>query len=102
MILQCSQPVSETDLETRTKRAVNSQRKRQRFVWEEATEGDPKARIFALSFDVHQAEKSWEVVLSRENCHGVRAAGQCTACWERTKEAMRTVTRTSDIPVQQP
>lgn len=39
-------------------------------------EGDPKVIIFALSFDVCQAEKSWEVALSRENCHGVRMVGQ--------------------------
>lgn len=37
------------------------------YVWEEAREGDTKEIIFDLSFDVHQAEKSWEVFLSREN-----------------------------------
>lgn len=36
------------------------------YVQEEAREGDTKEIMFDLSFDVYQAEKSWEVFLSRD------------------------------------
>lgn len=35
------------------------------YVCEEARKGDTKEILFDLSFDVHQAEKSWEVFPER-------------------------------------
>lgn len=55
------------------------------YVWEEATEGHTKEITFVLSFDAHQAEKSCEVFLSRENCHGVRVPGRRMRAWEALK-----------------
>lgn len=55
------------------------------YVWEEATEGDTREVVVVLSFDAHQAEKCWEVFLSRENCHGVGVVGWRTRAWRELK-----------------
>ena len=37
------------------------------YIWKKAREGDTKEIMFDLSFDVQQAEKRWEVLVSRDN-----------------------------------
>ena len=65
------------------------------YVWEEAMEGDTREIIFVLSFDAHQAEKSWAVFPSRDLAWSW-GGGTAHACLERAKDATRTVARTQD------
>lgn len=54
------------------------------YVCEEARKGDTKEILFDLSFDVHQAEKSWEVFPERmELCSCSQAGGPRRACLEQ-------------------